>query len=710
MTASSSFSALYFGLHPRSVAVIGASDNPNKVGGRPIHYMRQFGFQGVIYPVNPGRTTVQGLPCYPSLAALPQAPDAAVVAVGSDRVLDTLEECAAAGVKTAIVLSSGFAETGADGVAAQARLSALAARSGMRIAGPNTQGLANFHEGAVMNFSTMFSELPPQDGPIAIVSQSGATSAALYTFLRLRGLGVRYVLATGNEADVTVAELAGVVAQDRDIRLIILYLESLQNPEKLAEAAALARAHGVPVVALKAGRSASGARAAQSHTGALVNDDHVVDAFFARHAIARMDSIADIIQAAPVYLKGFFPDGEDLTVISNSGSACVMSADMADALGMALARLAPGTQDQLKAVLDAFAATQNPIDLTASLLSNSGILGKVLDALANDPAGSYVLISLPVAGAGYDLERLARDAAQFEAATHKMVVVTASIDSVLAPFQAQGLLTFTGEPDAIRAIHRVVRHKALLARPAPRTAPTATSPATLPADTRQFLDEASSLRLLADNGIPVVTHRVCASADDAVAAWRACGGAVAVKACSPDLPHKSEAGLVFLNVDSEPGVRHAFNTCRQGMAALKAHDSGVVVAAMTSGRRELALGGKMDPVFGPVVMISDGGKYIEAMPDFTVLIAPFSIDDVQQALGRLRIAPLFAGVRGEPPMDTGALCALAVRLGDLMARYADTVQSVDMNPVLIHSEGEGVTVLDALVERRLEPESNRPGH
>lgn len=690
--------ALTAALAPKSIAIIGASDNKNKVGGRPVDYLQRFGYSGKVYPINPARQTVQGLSCYPDVASLPEVPDLAIVAVAGNAVTEAVRACAAKGVRTAIILSSGFGETGAEGLSQQAEIAAEAARAGMRIVGPNSQGLANFSNGAVANFSTMFTQLPPQDGPVAIVSQSGATSAALYSSLRERGVGVRYVLATGNESDVTVSELALTIAADPAIKLIVLYMESVQDPETLARAAALAREKGIPVIALKAGRSARGIAAAKSHTGALVNEDSVVDAFFKRHAIWRAADPANIVQVAELYLKGCRRPGRNLVVISNSGSSCVMCADTADELGLPLAQLAAETRKRANEALASFATCDNPIDLTTALMGNSEVFGNVLESLAADPAVDLFLISLPVAGEGYDLERLAQDAAAFEAKTGKTVVLTATLPSALAPFRRRGIVCFNSERQALVALDQFTRHVALMAAGQPefRSVPAIT----LPAGSAAFLNEADSLALLAQANVPVVAHRVCFSSDEAVAAWRGMDGLVAVKACSEGLPHKSEYGLVFLDMNSESEVRNAFESCRKGMAKLAVAWDGVIVAKMERGRREFAIGGKIDPIFGPVIMVGDGGKYIEAMPDFCLLVPPFDAREVRSAMQHLRVAPLFSGVRGESPMDLEALCDAVVGVAALMSASKGEIASIDLNPVMVRSAGEGVVVVDALIERR----------
>ncbi|HET9651195.1 MAG TPA: CoA-binding protein, partial [Usitatibacter sp.] len=564
-------------IDPRSIAVLGASDNRNKPGGRPVHFLKKFGFGGAVYPVNPNRPEVQGYRAYPHLDAIGETPDMAIIALPEAATPQAVRDCAARGVKCAVVITSGFAETGAEGRRVQDAMVATARDAGMRLVGPNSQGLANFRTGAVANFSTMFMEVPPADGPVAIVSQSGGASVMPYALLRERGIGVRYVHASGNDADVTVSELALAVACDPGIRLILVYAENIRHPEALAEAAALAHARGAAVVALKAGHSASGMAAAHSHTGALANEDRIVDAFFAKHGIARARDVHGLVNAAELHLKGWKAAGNRLVAISNSGAFCVMAADGAEALGLELARLSDRTTERLRAVLPGFASGRNPVDLTAALLGRSGMFGQVLPILADDPAADLFVLGLPVAGEGYDVPQFARDAAAFTGATGKPLVVTGPQSAVMAEFRAHGLPTFTNDSDALQAL-------AQLAATAPRApAPAAkrsVAPFDIPASTSRFLSEAQSLRLLEAAGLPVSGHRLCSTEAEAVAAFEAFGGAVAVKACSEALPHKTDFGLVRLGIDTEAGVREAFRGCVEGMQRLAVPAEGVIVARM----------------------------------------------------------------------------------------------------------------------------------
>lgn len=684
-------------IEPKSIAIIGASENTNKIGGRPIFYMQRNGFRGAIYPINPNRSEIQGLKCYPSLAALPEVPELALVIVSGDAAVAAVDECATRGVKAAIVIASGFGETGEEGRAVQRGMVARARAAGMRVIGPNSQGLANFGNGAVASFSTMFIEVPSQDGPVAVVSQSGGMSAVAYGLLRARGLGVRHVHATGNEADVTVSDLAWTVAHDPEMRLLLLYLETIADPELLARTAAYARERDLPIVAVKAGHSASGQKAASSHTGALANEDRVVDAFFRHHGIWRVRDPHALTLAADAYLKGWRPQGRRLVVISNSGASCVMAADASEDYKLPLADLAPETRRDVAAKLPGFATATNPIDVTAALLSNSHLFGDVLPILAKDPAADLFFIHIPVAGAGYDVDLFARDAAQVAAATGKPVAIAAWQESIASVFRAAGLATYANESEALGVLAQTASHTALMRKP--RTEWPAETPVELPQGAHRFLNEAESLALLATAGMPVVPHRLCKSRGEARAAIEALGAPVAIKACSVDVPHKSEHGLVALNVATPEAAELLFESQWEKLAQLGARRDGVIFAAMRRCRRELMVGARVDPVFGPVVIVGDGGKYVEALKDFVLLVPPFDAADVRDGLRGLRIAPLIDGVRGEPPLDVEALAAVAIAAGRLIRAAGGRIASIDLNPVMVGASGEGATVVDALIER-----------
>ena len=510
---------------------------------------------------------------------------------------------------------------------------------------------------------------------------------------------MRHSHATGNDCDVTVCELATVVAEDPELKLLLLYLEGIPDPWNLAEAARIARERDLPMVVLKSGRTAAGQAAAQSHTGALANEDRTVDAFLREHGILRAQSVADLVDSAPLYLQGWRPKGRRLVAISNSGAVCVLTADAATQEDMPLEPLQPSTQDALRGILPGFATVRNPVDITAALLTNSGLFGGILPPISRDPAADAFLIGIAVAGAGYDVDRFSRDAASFAAETGKPVVMAAPQPSIAERFKQNGLVVFPTEGQAVHALGQYLNHMQLLADAKAR-GPAVPQPPHGP-DATSLLDEAASLALLARHGVPVVAHRLCGSEEEAVAAFAEVGSArVVVKGCTDAASHKTELGLVQLGIGDAEGVRAAYRRMHAAAAQAGIALTGVIVAAQASGQRELMIGARIDPVFGPVVLVGDGGKYVEAMPDVQVLLAPFTHEQVEAALRRLRIAPLLDGVRGEPPLDVPAFCEAAVAVGRLMADPAAGIGQLDINPVMVRARGQGCAALDAVIYRR----------
>ncbi len=681
---------------PDSVAVVGASDDGEKIGGRPLRYMREFGYAGTVVAVNPKRDTVQGLRTVPRLEDSPVVPDVALIAVPGQAAVDAVRVAAQMGTKGAVVMSSGFGETQtAEGLRMQEELLGHARAGGMRVVGPNSQGLASFHTGAVLGFSTLFTEEPPADGPVGIISQSGALASVPYGILRRRGIGVRYAHGTGNDLDVTAAELAAEAADDPDLKLLLLYLESVTDPESLVALGERSRARGVPVVALVGGRSASGSRAAASHTGALATERRVLDAFLERTGIWQVRSVKELVAASELYLQDWKPSGDGLAVVSNSGAVCVLAADAADDAGLPLAALSGGTVTRLKEELPAFAATGNPVDVTAALLTDSGLFGRVLPILGEDTGVDACLLGIPVAGRGYDVERFARDAARF-GASGTPIVCAIPQPNVAAPFVSAGLPVFEEEASAVAALAQYLAHRRRMARA--DTLPRPAVGARTSADTGG-LNEAQSLAALAELGVPVVAHELVRSAEDVAAAFDRLGAdQVVVKGSTSHATHKSELGLVRLGC---PTGREAAEAAGEIAASAATHGvelDGFLVAPMVRGLHEGLLGASLDPTFGPVMVLGAGGVYVEATPDTQVLLAPCTTEEVHEAIARLRLAPLLAGVRGEPPVDVDAWAKAVVRASEVMADPGCPVAGFDANPLMLLEDG--VVAVDAVVLRR----------
>jgi acyl-CoA synthetase (NDP forming) len=692
-------------LDPKSIAIIGASDNPDKIGGRPIRYLKQFGYRGKVYPINPNRAEIQGIATCPHVDDLSDAPEVAIIAVAGHGAVEAVRQCAVRGVRAAVIMSSGFGETNdIDAKNNELTMVATAREHGMRLIGPNSQGLANFGNGAILSFSTMFLETTPCDGPVGIISQSGAMSVVPYGLLRQRGIGVRYTHATGNDADVTTLELATAVVQDPALRVLLLYLEGIPDPEHLLATARIAAERNLPIIALKSGRTPAGQRAARSHTGALANEDRVVDAFLERCGIWRARDVQDMVRAVELHLKGWKPSGRKLVAISNSGAVCVLTADAASMAGMPLATLAEDTRGALGRILPSFATTSNPVDITAALLTNSSLFGQILPVIARDPAADAFLIGVPVAGKGYDVPAFARDAAEFARETGKPLVCAIPQPGVAAQFKEHGLPVYATESEAIAALNQYLMHVERMTAAYPRLLsgdcvrpPASGKGEHANGSKERLLNEADGLEMGARFGIRSVPYRLCGSVEEALKAFRSLGGPVAIKGCSAEIAHKSELGIVCLGVVTEEAVRQAYADIERKIADADNHFDGVIVARMFKGQRELMIGAHIDPTFGPVVMVGDGGKYVEAMPDTQILLLPVSEQDVRQALSRLRIAPLFGGVRDEPPLDSEAVVQAVLGLGRMMADNQARVISADFNPIIVGPAGKGYAAVDALL-------------
>ncbi|GAA5143934.1 acetate--CoA ligase family protein [Nocardioides marinquilinus] len=691
-------SGLGFLHRPTSVAVVGASDDPEKIGGRPLRYMREFGYGGTVVAVNPKRETVQGMPTVPRLADSPVVPDVVLVAVPGQAAVDAVRVAAEMGSRGAIVMSSGFGETGTpEGLRMQDELLGHARAAGMRVVGPNSQGLASFESGAVMGFSTLFTEEPPADGPVGIISQSGALASVPYGILRRRGIGVRYAHGTGNDLDVTAAELAAEAVTDPGLKLLLLYLEGVTDPESLVELGERSRERGVPVVALVGGRSRSGSRAAASHTGALATERRVLDAFLERVGIWQVHGVRELVAASELYLQDWKPQGEGLAVVSNSGAVCVLAADAAEDADLPLASLSEHTVARLDAELPTFAATGNPVDVTAALLTDSGLFGRVLPVLGDDDAVGACLLGIPVAGRGYDVERFARDAAAFAAGGTPLVCAIPQ-PNVAAPFRAAGLPVFDDEDSAVTALAQYLAHRRRMARAAGLPRPALARPGDRGGDGGS-LNEAESLAALAGLGVPVVERELVGSPSEVEAAFGRLGGRpVVVKGSSATATHKSELGLVRLGCATAADAVAAAEAVAASADAHGVGLDGFLVAPMVRGLHEGLVGASLDPVFGPVMLLGAGGTYVEAVPDTQVLLAPCTHDEVREAIARLRMAPLLAGVRGEPAADVDAWADAVVRASEALADPSSPIAGFDANPLLLLEDG--VVAVDAVVLTR----------
>lgn len=692
-------------LAPRSIALIGASQDPTRIGGRPLEYLKRYGYRGDVYPINPKYVQIDGWRCYPAITDVREPIDLAIVAVGRAMVFNVLKQCAQAGVKAAVVFTAGFAESGEDGKRQQAAFRMLAERSGMRIVGPNCQGLGNLRTGSMATFSTAFATDRLRVGASAIVSQSGAVAAMLYNIAKSLGRGAGYWVSTGNEADVTAPEVVDAMLDDEQIRVIQLYLEDIKDGCFLVDVAEKALALGKPMLAVKSGRTEEGRRAASSHTGALAADDVVVDAILRRHGVVRLEDVNELGLVAQLFELDKPPGGGRVAILTNSGGLGVMMVDRCKQAGLEMAALSPQTRGQLDELLPEFASHSNPIDVTAQLLNDRDLLYKALPILLDDAGVDIVLLSLGTVGKGYDIPRLVSAAADAQRAGAGVVVVTwvGSTPEAIPEFTAHNVPVFEDPGLCAKAVaHYVDYHRRRLeaARSGARGVRRGFTRARRGQDVQDgTLSAHQAARLLGEIDLPMCRGSLAQSGREAGDLADALGYPVAMKVSAAALPHKTEAGGVALDLGDRQSVAAAYEQIMDRCSREVARDQieGVLVQEMVSGPGfEISLGLKRTDTFGPVLMVASGGIYVEVLRDFQLVVPPVTPEAATEAVLSLRMAPILSGVRGQPPLDVEELVDMMVRFS-AFAFDAEWVAEADLNPVIVLPRGEGVRIVDALV-------------
>ncbi len=682
---------------PRSVAVIGASSNVTRIGGRVLDYLKRGGFAGPIVPVNPNRSEVQGLTAVASVADLPDGIDMAIIALPAAATRDALAACARRGIKGAIVFTSGFAETGEEGRKAEAELTRIAHEGGMRILGPNCLGAFNSFSGFFGTFTNTLDRVFPRPGGLSIVSQSGAFGTHLFWLAHQRGMGLRHWISTGNECDVEAAECLDYVIADPGTHVILLYLEGARRGPALMAALQRAREAGKPVIAIKVGRSAVGAEAAASHTAALAGGDAVYDAVFRRYGVARVHSAETMIDAAQIALAGRLPTGKRLGIVTISGGGGILMADVASDLGLELPPMPPAAQAALKQGLP-FAAPRNPVDITAQAFNDLDLMERNLDLIVAD--GGYdavIAFFTTVAGSPAIAPPLIAALRKLRAShPDRLIVLSLLADpDLVKAYEAEDFPVFEDPGRAVAAVAALAPSGDLAPASAAQQPPAVELP-------DGPLNEHQSKSVLADAGVPVVAGTLVKSPEEAASAFERIGGPVAMKVVSATLAHKSEIGGVLLDVADEQAVRQGFATLieRAKAHAPAAGIDGVLIAPMVKGHIETIIGVRSDSVFGPVVMFGLGGIFVEVLKDVTFRLAPFDEAEAHRMIAEVKGHALLNGARGRPPADVDALARALAAVSRFAAAAGERLESLDINPFAVMPRGEGAMALDALVVTR----------
>jgi acyl-CoA synthetase (NDP forming) len=693
--------------YPKAVAIIGASNDAAKIGGRPIAHNRDLGFSGRIYPVNPGATEIQGWKAYASVQEIPDELDCAIIAVPAASVPQAVAGCAAKRVPLVIVLSSGFAEHSEQGRRAQEHLVDIARSSGMRLLGPNTMGGVSIDG----SFSATFTSLTqsqgkegwPRRGNVSVVSQSGAVGTQILVLLRERGIGVAKWVSTGNQCDIDVADCIEHLAADEVTRVIAVYLEGSVDGGRLRHAFEAARLRRKPVIMLKVGESEIGAAAAASHTASLAGAGDVYRAVFRQHNVFAAQSLQELVDVVAACRAGRFPARAELAVTSGSGGISVIVADASARYGIALPEVPGETQRKLKALVP-YAATRNPVDMATPGMRDMEMVARVMEMLLEE--GNYPAILTYLSHNGMvpgRMEQLARHLlpVRQKFSDRVMGVVANMLPEWRDRFQDEGLLVYEDPTRAIAAIAALCRIGRGFSGNGLREQPPALPAAIYPPDAGRGGERAAK-RVIASIGIPVTEDRLAGSANEAVSAASAFATPVVLKIASPDILHKSDIGGVIVGLRSAEEIAVGYDTllARARTAAPQARIDGVLVSPLLTGGVETIAGVKCDPVFGPVVMFGVGGIFAEIYRDVALRVAPFGVDTAREMIREIMGYPLLAGARGRSPADVEALARFLSLLSAYADRFRDALDSIDINPLMVLPEGKGVIAVDALIVSR----------
>jgi acetate---CoA ligase (ADP-forming) len=707
MSKSASLDALFA---PKSVAIIGASSDQRRFGGRPIQYLLDAGYAGGIYPVNPARDEIQGLKAYASVAAIDGDVDCAILAISAGATLNTLEACIAKGVRSAVLYGAGFSEMGEDGRDLQDRVVAMAREAGMRLLGPNCMGLFNAHARFYATFASALEVGVGKAGNIAVASQSGGYGGYLLKHLMLRGLGLSQWITTGNEADIDVGEALGWMAAQPENEILLGYIEGVKSGDHLIAALETAQELGKPVIMMKVGRTAEGSKAAASHTASLTGEDAVYGALFEKYGVYRprtTDEMLDVVSALSLKrpLKG-----DRIGVISISGGVGVQIADFVSDAGMRMGQLPEEAQAALRALVPA-CSPHNPIDMTGLVTTNHDIMEKTLDIVLGAKSFDATLIFLGIAGSAPSMAEPLKQAISNAYARHSDQLLSVAITApgaMVREYEALGMLTTEDPSRAVSALGALnwfrTRHPELVSGPMPQSTDGEASTLKqvqhddLPPSGR--FNEAEAKALLAQIGIPSPHEALATTPEGASTEAESIGFPVAVKLVSADILHKTEVGGVMLNLTSGEQVNHAVRAVQSSIADLRpeAKIDGYLVSQMITDGVETILGVHRDPVFGPVITFGLGGVLVELLKDTVCALAPVSLTEARRMIAKIKTSPLLTGYRGGPAHDVEALAHAIVHVATFAAQHKKRLNSLEINPLRVLPGSGGVIALDAVIE------------
>jgi len=695
---------------PASIAIIGASNNPAKPSGQPLVSLTRWGFKGKIYPVNPKYQTLCNLQCYQSLKDIPGPVDLCIIAVPARMTMPALLESAAKGVKGVIIFTSGFAEVGPDGAEIQREMTRLAKETGMRICGPNCMGVFSSRNALMANFSV--TDLPDHvlvPDFLGFISQSGGFGVAIYEIIKEKGIGFSHFVSTGNEADLEFSHYMGYMAHDPHTRVIGGYLEGIKDGQKFLQAADMALEKGKPVMLIKAGRYPASARAAASHTGALVGSEKVYSAVFKQKGIIRVESLEEFQVMLAVLAAGKIPRGKRVAILATSGGSGVALADKCAHYGLEVVPLQKQTREALDAILPDFASSANPVDITSAIMTQPGLLEQCAQIVLGDTDVDMMIVNnWALHGDQSRLEQMTRVSARCDKPILNLVWGPEREALAAIRYLNDQLVPAAREADfAIRALTSLAEYNNFVhtrlnsALSKPKIAENAREKASEILDRfppGSQLTEYTAKQVLRAYGIPTTREILAATAEEAVNAAKTIGYPVVMKIESPDILHKTDAGGVFLNISSETEVREKFQVLMDNARAYKpdAVINGVLVQEMLPGGTEMIVGIGKDRVFGSTVLVGLGGIFVEALEDVALRVVPVTPLDAREMLDELKGRRILEGLRGQPPADRQAVQNIMLRVSRLADDFPQ-IAELDINPLMVFSEGRGACAADALI-------------
>jgi acyl-CoA synthetase (NDP forming) len=693
---------------PASIALIGASRDLEKIPGRLLSMLRKNEFPGKLYPINPNYGDIDGLKCYPSIAEVGQPIDLAVVIIPARAVLGALEQCAAVGVKNAVIISSGFAEEGGDSAAMQDAIAALAKRTGMRISGPNAEGFYSQVQRVAATFSPTVDIKPNEQKLVAssrrigIVAQSGGIGFAIYHRAKALGVALSYVVSAGNESDLGAGEFFEYMVQDASTDVILLFIEGVRDVDKFLAAARRAAEIGKPVIVTKVGRSGAGERAAASHTASMAGWSAAYDAVFAKYGFIVSNDLDEAVTIAAVLTTNPMPKGDRVGVLTVSGGAGIWGADTVSMQGLQVPELSAPIQAEIAKLLPSYGSARNPIDVTAQGV-HSGGLQKSIDLLDASDEVDAILVVLSLSSDTRMPFKQAELKPVISAQNKPIVFYSYTLPSNFArnELATSGVVVLSGLTHAGVALRQMVaRARFKLAPPVDAAvSPRRDLSAHLKSAT---LSEADSKALLRDAGIALPDEVLVTEKSALDGAIARVGFPLVMKIQSRDIPHKSEVGGVCVNITSKGEVFLAYEALLESARRHRpeALIQGVLVGPMAKKGVEIIIGTLCDATFGAMIMVGFGGITTELFRDVIYRPAPVSAAEAAHMLAELKAAPLLNGFRGAARADVAALSELISQVSVLAARYDRQIAEIEINPVLVHREGQGVTVVDALVARK----------